>query len=181
MNIKDHANKEGQRAILHLDNPSKMAHDAVATDNPELNQDWKPPRPLESPPAPAGYHTSWIRTNLGKGGVFDASNIREKLREGWRFCTVADIPAGYHFESTALEHLNGGKEVITIQDMVLMKFPLRMKRQRDAYYANRANAQVRGVDNILNAEKAKSGARLFVEQSTRNSTELRAAPLDDGD
>lgn len=180
MHRKDQVVADSRRATLSLDNPEKMAHDAVASGEPELNQDWQPPAVLDFPPAPAGFKLSWVRTRFKKDGDWDMSNLSSKIREGYRFYTKADLPEGYYAETIMDKRFNNGQEVVAKNDMVLMKIPLRMKRQRDAYYANIAEQQVQGIDAVLRNERAKTGTKLFVSEH-RSSSALRSVPLGSGE
>ena len=177
-NRKDTARAQAISATIPVDTPEQMAHDATNGDVPVANMDWKPPKVLETPPAPAGYHFTWIRTMLG--GEEDTTNLSRALQEGYEFATEADMPRDYFAPTIKDARFGQGRTLIGVRDMVLMKITLRKKKQRDAFYASRASDQERRIDQRLAAERARPGDKLFVME--RNSrTELRKAPLDDGD
>jgi len=88
------------------------------------------------------------------------------------------VPRDYFAPTIEDARFGGNKTLIGVRDMVLMKIPLRMKRQRDAYYAGLAGQQEDRIDRRLAAESARKGDRLFVAEK-RSSTELRSAPPDD--
>lgn len=172
---KDQARAETISATMSVDNPNQQAQDSVQGDVPRQNMDWQPPKALETPPAPAGWHFTWVRSMMGAED--DSKNVLAARREGYEFATSGDIPAGY-FLPTIEDARFGSKTLIAVRDMVLMKIPLRMKKQRDAHYAQRGEQQMDRIDQKLTAAKMREGDRLIVME--RNSTtELRKPRQDD--
>lgn len=175
-NRKDATRQQAISHTIQIDTPTGQAHDAISGEVPIPNMDWQPPKVLETPPAPAGWHFTWIRSM--SGAEDDTKNVASALREGYQFATTADVPRDYFAPTIEDARFGGNKTLIGVRDMVLMKIPLRMKRQRDAYYAGLAGQQEDRIDRRLAAESARKGDRLFVAEK-RSSTELRSAPPDD--
>lgn len=177
MSRKDQAQAEARSSTLGLDNPDVMAHTAVDGGTPIENMDWRPPETLQAPPPPAGWKYTWIRTALGT--IEDGDNIRKMFSQGWRPVLKSEIQPGYFPPTISDARFNNGQETVGVRDMILCKIPTKMKRQRDAYYAAKANTQVREIDKRLHAERQRPGDSFFVDR--KSTTDLRKAPLDDTD
>jgi len=175
MSRKDQAATEALDATIPLDNPNQMAHNATDGGTPTQNMDWRPPTALETPPAPAGFRYTWVRTSIG--GEDDGDNIRKTMSQGYQPVLASEIPEGWFPPTMKDSRFARGQAIVGVRDMVLMKIPERMKKQRDAYYANRATTQVRQIDEALHGEKQRAGDKFFVDR--KSNSELRSAPLDD--
>lgn len=173
---KDTARAEAISHTIVLDTPEHQAHDAVQGDVPVPNMDWKPPQTLETPPAPAGWHFTWVRSM--SGATDDSQNVVKALQEGYQFASTADIPRDYFAPTLESARFGGNKTLIGVRDMVLMKIPLRMKKQRDAHYLSRAMQKEAGVDARLMAENTNRQSRFF--SNSKSTSGLHRGPLDDG-
>lgn len=124
---------------------------ATAHDTPrEEDMDWKRPSNLEAPPPRAGYVQRWIRTMIG--AVNDPKNFNLRLREGWRPRPASTVPGG--FTPPTIMHGNHG-EVIGIEGMILCEMPIRMARQRKAFYENKTAQQTEAIEmDVHKVEKA---------------------------
>lgn len=174
-NRKDTAFAQAREATHAVDTPDKIAQDAISSGQPVENMDWRPPETLETPPAPAGWHYTWVRTSVA--GIDDADNIRKMLNQGWRPVPASEAPKGYFPPTISDERFAGGIAVIGVRDMILCKIPMKMKRQRDAYYQKEGETQVQEIDKRLRSESQRPGDRFMIDR--QSSTELRSVPLDD--
>jgi len=96
---------------------------------------WKPAAPLAIKSRDPNYRIKWVHT--------DAANVLRKKAEGW---AMADTGDARHARPGSVESGAGdGGSITEFRDMVLMKMPESMARERDAYYQNRANEQLMGV------------------------------------
>jgi hypothetical protein len=108
----------------------------------ERPRSWAPPTLLPDPAPEPGYSYRWIRvSNLGQA---DPRNVSSKLREGWEPVRAADHPE----ISMYLDNDNARfKDNVVVGGLLLCKTPTEMVDQRNAYYQQQAEAQIRSVDN----------------------------------
>lgn len=116
------------------------AHD-VPRDYP---QEWKRASDLEAPPPRPGFVQRWIRTAVG--GKNDPKNANKKFREGWKPRLASTVPGG--FSPPTIAHGQFG-EVIGVEDMVLCEMPVRLAKQRDAFYLKKSISQNEAVERDL--------------------------------
>lgn len=171
---KDQVVRDAIDATTPVADPDSMAYNATDGGVPVENMDWKPPETLQTPPAPPGYKLTWVRTSIA--GVDDGDNIRAMLSQGWQPVLSTEVPAGYFPPTIRDSRFSNGRAVIGVRDMILMKIPIKMKRQRDAYYAGVANNQIEQIDKRLMAERQRAGDSFSVDR--RSTTELRSAPIE---
>jgi len=124
-----------------------MAHnrnnrDLTTRAKDERPRSWAPPTLLPDPAPEPGYSYRWIRvSNLGQA---DPRNVSSKLREGWEPVRAADHPE----ISMYLDNDNARfKDNVVVGGLLLCKTPTEMVDQRNAYYQQQAEAQIRSVDN----------------------------------
>ena len=107
---------------------------------------WTRPETLPSPNPEAGYDFHWVRVSTQ--GQIDATNVSSKLREGWEPCLAKDHP---EITMVSIEQ-ERFKENVVIGGLLLCKAPTEMVGERNAYYSEHTNAQMRSVDNNLMRE-----------------------------
>jgi len=103
---------------------------------------WQQPSLLPDPTPEPGYSHRWIRVSTL--GASDPRNISTKLHEGWEPVRAQDHP-----EIT--QYLYGSedryKDNVVIGGLMLCKTPTEFVDQRNAFYQEQADAQVRSADN----------------------------------
>ena len=111
---------------------------------------WKPPSTLDAPPAPEGFVHRWIRTSVM--GFDDKKNLSARLREGFELVRADEYP---DYESPTVQE---GKYsgVIGVGGLLLARFPVESKRERDRYFAGKTEDQMTAVDNDLMRESNPS-------------------------
>ena len=111
---------------------------------------WQPPSSLDAPPAPEGYIHRWIRTTVM--GYDDNKNLSARLREGFELVRADEYP---DFQAPTIQD---GKHagVIGVGGLVLARFPLESKEERDKFYQTKTADQMIAVDNDLMREQHSS-------------------------
>lgn len=166
------ARKEEAEAVDSVDNPDIQAQNAVASDVPT---EWRPAGVLETPPPSRGFWYTWVRTHIGS--ETDGRNYAAMYRQGYRPVFAGEVE-DFYAPDTRTDVPNAvGKAVVSVKDMVLMKMPLKMKKQRDAYYRGQAAQQIADIDKRLHGEAKRKDDKFFVNR--KSSSELRKAPLDE--
>ena len=126
----------------------------------ERPRKWAPPQLLPDPHPEDGYAFRWIR--LSTLGTSDALNISSKLREGWE-----PVKASEHPEIRLMGgQANRFPDSIEIGGLLLCKTPVEFTIDRDAYFANQADAQMASVDNTFMRE-SDPRMPMFKERSTQ--------------
>jgi len=111
---------------------------------------WRPPSTLDAPKAPEGFVHRWIRESVM--GHDDKKNLSARLREGFELVRADEYP---DYESpTVQEGRYSG--VIGVGGLLLARFPLQTKRERDKYFAGKTEDQMTAVDNDLMRESNPS-------------------------
>ena len=126
----------------------------------ERPRSWAPPTLLPDPTPEPGYTFRWIRVStLGQA---DPRNVSSKIREGWEPVRAVDHPE----ISMYLDNDNARfKDNVVVGGLLLCKTPTEMVDQRNAYYQQQADAQVRSVDNHFMRE-SDPRMPLFSERKT---------------
>jgi hypothetical protein len=107
---------------------------------------WQRPETLPSPNPEPGYDYHWVRVSTQ--GLIDATNVSSKLREGWEPVKAVDHP-----EITIVTIENEKfKDNIVIGGLMLCKAPKELVAERNAYFSEQADAQIKSVDNNLMRE-----------------------------
>lgn len=115
---------------------------AAAHDTPrEEELDWRRPSMLEAPPPRPGYVQRWIRTSIGASQ--DAKNVSQRFREGWKPRSADSVPRGY--TPPTITHGKFG-EVIGVEGNILCEMPIKMARQREAFYERKTNQQTQAIE-----------------------------------
>ena len=85
-------------------------------------------------------------------GYDDKKNLSARLREGFELVRADEYP---DFEApTVTDGKHAG--VIGVGGLVLARFPIESKQERDAYYRGKARDQMVAVDNDLMREQHPS-------------------------
>ena len=124
---------------------------------------WTPPSTLDAPPAPEGYVHRWIRTSVM--GYDDVKNLSARIREGFELVRADEYP---DFEAPSIQD---GKHagIIGVGGLVLARFPLESKSERDAYFQKKTSDQMDAVDNDMMREQHPSMPIMKPERQSRVS------------
>ena len=111
---------------------------------------WTPPSSLDAPPPPEGYVHRWIRESVM--GYDDNKNLSARLREGFELVRADEYP------DFAAPTIQDGKHagVIGVGGLILARFPLESKTERDKFYREKTADQMNAVDNDLMREQHSS-------------------------
>jgi hypothetical protein len=109
----------------------------------ERPEQWAPAELLPEPKKLDGYKYHWVR--ISTLGAADPRNLSAKLREKWEPVPVEEQP-----EMQLLVDPNSRfKDNIEIGGLLLCKTPVEFVAQRNTYYSDQANAQMKAVENAL--------------------------------
>ena len=117
-----------------------------STDNREFSErpkQWMPPELLPEPDKQTGYAYRWIRVSTLN--TADPRNLSAKLREGWEPCRIEEQPK---FQ-LLVDPNSRFKDNIEVGGLLLCKTPVEFVAQRNTYYSDQANAQMKAVENAL--------------------------------
>lgn len=138
---------------------NRLARELENRESAQRNKVWTPPQTLPAPNPQPGWVFRYIRTSIM--GNADPSNTSAKFREGWEPVKAEDHPELMHMADPNSKF----KGNVEIGGLLLCKAPEETMKQRDAYYAQQAKAQLESVDNNymrLNDERMP----LFSEKKT---------------
>jgi hypothetical protein len=121
---------------------------------------WTRPELLPSPIPQDGYKFHWVR--VATNGQPDPTNVSSKLREGWTPVKATDHP---EIELVSIEN-ERFKDNVVMGGLMLCKAPKELVEERNEYYRNTNEAQIRSVDNNLMRENDPR-MPLFNERSTK--------------
>lgn len=107
---------------------------------------WRRPETLPTPEPQDGWGFKWVR--VATRGNPDPTNVTSKLREGWEPVRASDHP---EIELAIVEN-ERFKDNIVIGGLMLCKAPQELIDERNGYYQDQANSQMRSVDNNLMRE-----------------------------
>jgi len=123
-------------------------------------QAWTRAEVLPRPTPQAGYKFHWVR--VATNGQPDPTNVSSKLREGWTPVKATDHP---EIELVSIEN-ERFKDNVVMGGLMLCKAPKELVEERNEYYRNTNEAQIRSVDNNLMRENDPM-MPLFNERSTK--------------
>ena len=109
----------------------------------ERPKQWQQPELLPEPDKQPGYAYRWIR--VATLNQSDPRNLSAKLREGWEPVRVEEQPK---FQ-LLIDPNSRYKDNIEIGGLLLCKTPIEFVEQRNQYYSDQANAQMKAVENTL--------------------------------
>ena len=89
---------------------------------------WTPPSSLDAPPAPAGFHHKWIRSETM--GFDDTKNMAGKIRSGYELVRADEYPGSEY------PTVNEGKYkgIIGVGGLLLSSIPDELVKARDEYF-----------------------------------------------
>jgi len=125
---------------------NRLDHELSVREKKVRRKAWTRPETLPSPTPEAGYEFHWVRVSTQ--GQTDSTNVSSKLREGWEPCLAKDHP---EIVMVSIEQ-ERFKENVVIGGLMLCKAPAEMVEERNAYYSEHTNAQMRSVENNLMRE-----------------------------
>jgi hypothetical protein len=141
-------------------------------DLPAPTQDWVRPAELDAPEPRAGYTQRWIRIKLGNED--DSRNSMRKFREGWLPRKAETVPEGYA-PPTFLHSRLGS--VIGVEDLILCEMPISKAEQRNAYYMQRRDKMIEGIENDLR-NVSRGGPRIAKDHKTQVTKRRLRVPAD---
>ena len=120
---------------------NRLARELETRTQTERPKQWQRPEVLPEPDKQPGYKYNWIRVStLGQA---DARNISSKLREGYEPVRIEEQPKF----RLMVDPNSRFKDNIEVQGLLLCKIPEEIVEQRNAYFAEQAQAQAESVDN----------------------------------
>lgn len=126
---------------------NRLKRDKETRETETRTKMWQRPETLPTPDEEPGYKFRWIRTSTL--GNLDPSNISSKFREGWEPVKAEDYPEMNVLSDGVHERF---KDNIVVGGLILCKTPTEVVEQRNAYYKNQTQQQMRSVDNSLMRE-----------------------------
>ena len=121
---------------------------------------WTRPEVLPTPNPEEGYKFHWVR--ISTRGEADPMNVSGKLREGWEPVKASDHPEIF----LAGVESDRFKDNIVVGGLLLCKAPVELVEERNDFYAQQAEAQIRSVDNNFMRENDPR-MPLFNERKTK--------------
>ena len=149
---------------MKIDRASRSADTRAKT---ERRKPWAPPSRLDAPPAPEGYEHRWIRAEVN--GMDDRKNVYSKLREGYELVRLEELPEEYR---DTLPTVDDGKHagVVSVGGLLLARIPKETLAERAAYFRQKAQDQLRAVDNEMMRENAHSSMRIQSPERSSRTT-----------
>jgi hypothetical protein len=126
----------------------------------ERKRSWAPPDLLPTPKPQEGYTYHWVR--IATRGEADPMNVSSKLREGWEPVKASDHPEIF----VATVENDRFKDNVVIGGLMLCKAPVEFVEDRNSFYNEQADAQIKSVDNNFMRENDPR-MPLFAERKTK--------------
>jgi hypothetical protein len=120
---------------------NRLSRELETREKTTRKKSWVRPELLPSPTPEKGYTYHWVR--ISTRGQADPTNVSSKLREGWEPVKASEHP---EIVLTGTEN-DRFKDNIVMGGLMLCKAPVEMVEERNAYYQEQADAQIRSVDN----------------------------------
>ena len=112
---------------------------------------WVPPSNLEAPEPPEGFHHRWVRFEFR--GTADEKNVTARIRSGYEPVRADEYPDRLDLPSMADGKYKG---IIAVGGLMLMRCPIEVKEDRDAYFQRLTTDQKKSVENDLMREEHPS-------------------------
>ena len=123
---------------------------------------WAQPDLLPEPDKQAGFSYRWIR--VASLNQADPRNLSAKLREGWEPVSIEEQP---QFQ-LLVDPNSRYKDNIEIGGLLLCKTPEEFVAQRNQFYSDQADAQMKAVENTL-MRQSDPRMPLYNESKTTSS------------
>lgn len=139
---------------------NKISREMQTRDRNTRLKSWQRPGTLPTPNPEPGYDFHWVR--ISTRGEMDATNVTSKFGEGWEPVKASDHPEiqVFHTENDRF------KDSIVVGGLMLCKTPSEFVQERNAYFQEQANSQMRSVDNNFMRE-SDPRMPLFNERKTK--------------
>ena len=109
---------------------------------------WVPPSSLDAPEPPEGFHHRWVRAEYRVNQ--DEKNVMGRLRSGYEPVKASEYPDRVDLPSIAEGRWKG---VIGVGGLILMRCPIEVKEDRDAYFQGKTVDQNDSVANDLHKDE----------------------------
>tara|TARA_R110000803_G_scaffold130415_2_gene197757 strand:+ start:768 stop:1238 length:471 start_codon:yes stop_codon:yes gene_type:complete len=129
----------------------KTSRKAETREKVARKRGWVPPSNLDAPEPPEGFHHRWVRAEFR--GESDEKNVMGRLRSGYEFVRNDEYPDRMDLPSVSDGKYKG---VIGVGGLLLMRCPVEVKEDRDAYFKRLTDEQTASVENDLMKEEHPS-------------------------
>ena len=129
----------------------KTSRKAETREKVARKRGWVPPSNLDAPEPPEGFHHRWVRSEFR--GESDDKNVMGRLRSGYEFVRNDEYPDRLDLPSVSDGKYKG---VIGVGGLLLMRCPVEVKEDRDAYFKRLTDEQTASVENDLMKEEHPS-------------------------
>ena len=121
---------------------------------------WTPPSSLDAPPAPAGFHHRWIRSETM--GFDDTKNMAGKIRSGYELVRADEYPGSEY------PMVNEGKYkgIIGVGGLLLSRIPDEFVKARDEYFRKITQDKDEAIESDLMKDQHPS-MPINAERQTR--------------
>ena len=121
---------------------------------------WTPPSSLDAPPAPAGFHHRWIRSETM--GFDDTKNMAGKIRSGYELVRADEYPGSEY------PMVNEGKYkgIIGVGGLLLSRIPDELVKARDEYFRKITQDKDEAIESDLMKDQHPS-MPINAERQTR--------------
>lgn len=141
---------------------NRLGRELETREKTARKKSWVRPELLPSPTPEKGYTYHWVR--ISTRGQADPTNVSSKLREGWEPVKASDHP---EIVLTGTEN-DRFKDNVVMGGLMLCKAPVELVEERNAYYQEQADAQIRSVDNNFMRENDPR-MPLFSERNSKTT------------
>ena len=122
----------------------KTSRKAETREKVARKRGWVPPSNLEAPEPPEGFHHRWIRFEYR--GTQDEKNVMGRIRSGYEPVKASEYPDRLDLPAVADGKYKG---VIGVGGLILMRCPIEVKEDRDAYFKSLTADQQQSIENDL--------------------------------